>query len=77
MAENPSTVQSLIFAKSEFERRSSAVSWAKNHDFLFRDVDETGQSFRLRQRHPDDFDQKTLRTISLSKGVDAVIGRLK
>jgi len=70
------TEQTLIFSKSKFTKEE-AISWAKSHDFKYNSVRETSDSWRLRQRPPEDFDQSTFRTITLSEGISAVIGKLK
>jgi len=70
------TVQSLIFGKSKFSTATEAKKWAKDHDFRNDKVDETESSFRLRQREPSDFEEKSFRTIELKDGVKAVIGKL-
>lgn len=57
------TVPSLIFPKGEFTR-ATAISWAKEHDFKSDKVDETEDSFRLRQRNPGDFTPGSFRTIT-------------
>lgn len=70
------TVQTLIFSKDKFSQEE-ATSWASDHDFRADKVDETEDSFRLRQRDPSDFKENSFRTIELSSGVKAVIGKLK
>lgn len=47
-----SDVQSLIFRKENFTR-SQAVAWANEHGFKSGDVDETENTYRLRQFPPD------------------------
>lgn len=74
--ETTTTVQTLIFSKEKFSRQQ-AIDWAKEHDYRADKVDETENSFRLRQREPDDFQEGSFRTIELTEGVSAVIGRLK
>ena len=70
-------VQTLIFSKEKFETAEAAKAWAKAHDFRSDKVDETDESWRLRQRDPGDFQEGSFRTITLTEGVKAVIGRLK
>lgn len=65
-------VQSLIFEKDVFSR-AEAVKWAKDHDFSASGVDETENSYRMRQEDPGQF--KTMRTIKLTDGVKAVVGK--
>ena len=40
-------------------------------------VDETEESFRLRQRDPDDFVAGSLKTTTFAEGIQSVIGRLR
>jgi len=72
----PLKVQTLIFRRPLFTRKS-AVAWARTHDFRSNDVDETESSYRLRQRDPSRFVPGSFRTIRLSKGVQATLGRLR
>lgn len=69
-------VQSLIFSKDKFTVENSK-DWALDHDFKADKVDETSDSIRLRQKDPNDFLEDSFRTIELTDGVKAVIGRLK
>lgn len=74
----PSMVtQSLIFSKERFKTADAAKAGAKDHGFKSHAVDETEDSFRLRQREPSDFAEGSLRTITLTDGVQAVQGHLK
>lgn len=73
----PTTVQTLIFSKDNFESAASAKAWAKKHKYKFGSVDETGKSYRLRQVDPNLFKKDSFRTITLAEGVKAVIGRKK
>jgi len=73
----PTTIQTLIFLKEKFKTAEAAKKWAADHDFKSDKVDETKDSFRLRQKDPEDFDSNSFRTIDLEEGVKAVIGRLK
>lgn len=68
-------IQTLIFPKSKFKTAAEAKAWAKDKDFKSSKVDETGTSFRLRQKPPGKF--KRLRTIDLGDGVKAVGGEMK
>jgi hypothetical protein len=73
--EPPGTVaQTLIFDKKKFTREQ-AIRWAKGHNFKADKVDETENSYRLRQRAPGDFAR--MRTISITDGVQMVVGVLK
>lgn len=70
-------IQTLIFSKDVFETKDAAIKWAKDHDFsTAKGVDETETSFRIRQIEPSDFRSDTFRTIEITEGVKAVVGRL-
>lgn len=75
MAES-TTVQSLVFDKEQFTH-AAAEAWARGHGFKATKTDETESSYRLRQREPGDFVDGSFRTITLTDGVKAVVGRLK
>jgi HK97 family phage portal protein len=80
LKQQSTTVQSVIFSKSEGWTKVSAKKWAKDHGFK-TGVDETGTSYRMRQREPSEFIEGSMRTIILQdkpkKIVKAVIGKLK
>jgi HK97 family phage prohead protease len=77
LAQGSMTVQTLIFSKDKFSAET-AKAWAEKHGFKNSDVDaEPADSIRLRQRDPEEFDQETFRTIELTTGVQAVVGKLK
>jgi len=59
-----SKVQTLIFSKDAYKSADAARGWAKAHGFSSEKVDETGESFRLRQAAPGGFDR--MRTICLT-----------
>ena len=67
-------IQTLIFSKEKFTKKE-AINWAKDNNFKHGSIDETEESFRLRQRNPDDFIR--MRTIEIKKGIKAVGGPLK
>jgi hypothetical protein len=71
------TVQSLIFPKDKYKTAKECKDWAKKNNYKNNKVDETGDSFRLRQRDPGDFQPGSFRTIEFGKGIKAVIGKLK
>ncbi len=71
-AEPGSKVQSLIFDKSKYETAEDAKAWASDHGFSAEKVDETGDSFRIRQHDPGQFTR--IRTMELTTGVQATIG---
>lgn len=76
-AERPATVtQTLIFDKKKFGR-AEAIAWAKRNGKRFDKVDETEDSYRLRQREPGDFIADSFKTIDITDGVKAVVGHLK
>ena len=71
-------VQTLIFDKAVFTEEQ-ARAWAKDHDFKVSKVDETQDSFRIRQQQPGRFQANSFRTIEFMgvNGILAVIGRRK
>ncbi len=74
MISSPTSVQSLIFDNRAFEA-SDAMDWAIEHGFRADKIDETDNTFRLRQVSPSLFSPSSFRTISLRPGVQAVIGK--
>lgn len=70
------TIQTLIFDKERFDAKQ-AKAWAAKNDFSSEKIDTTGESHRLRQKDPGQFQDGSFRTKTLTEGVQAVIGRLK
>ncbi len=68
-------VQTLIFPKAKWDSVEACKEWAKDHDFRADKVDETEDSWRLRQRDPGDF--KRLRTICINPGPDTSVDDCK
>jgi len=66
-------VLSLSFSKDYFDR-TRAVQWAKDNGFSTRRVDETTDTYRLRQVGPGAGDLGSNRTVVLTEGVKAVMG---
>lgn len=81
--EEGTVIQSLILSKETFPTESEARAWVEENEFDASKVDETENSFRFRQRPPEDFkedafgDGETFRTIELVEGVQATVGLLK
>jgi phage I-like protein len=75
-SDSSTTIQTLIFDKSVFETEAEAREWAADHGFWSSKVDETDESFRLRQLAPSSFDEQSFRTIEIRRGIKAVIGKL-
>lgn len=69
-------IQTLIFDASKFNV-SEAKKWAADNGFHATKVDETQNSIRLRQHDPSEYADGSFRTISLTDGVKAVIGKPK
>jgi len=79
MVRAASTVKQTVIVKKGAgcaNSRQEATTHAKSHGKT-NTIRETGDSYRFRQRPPSDFDQKSFRTISVSKCVSYVIGKLK
>lgn len=70
-------IQTLIFSKKKFGTADEAKEWAKEHDFKTTKVDETGQSFRLRQHVPGLYGPRSFRTITVTDGIKGVVARRK
>lgn len=70
-------VQTLIFDKKVFKDRESAKKWAKDHGFSTNTIRETNKSYRIRQRPDADFKPESYKTLTFTKGVNAVVGYLK
>ncbi len=75
-AQQNMVVQSLIFDKDMFTE-DKAKQWALDHGFKADKVDATEDSYRLRQREPEEFDPDSFRTIAITEGVQAVVGKAK
>lgn len=60
--EDTTQVQSVVFDKSDWDL-DEARDWIVDHDFVDQGVDETGDSYRFRQRDPDSFTEDSFRTI--------------
>lgn len=77
--QDPTTVQTVILSKERFETKEEANAWIKENDFIIKEEapDETENSWRYRQREPEEFEEGSFRTIELTDGVKAVIGHLK
>lgn len=79
----PAVVQTLILSKDRFETAAEARRWiaqqnkSEDADFRSDKIDETDESFRFRQHRPGDFVGSSSRTIAITNGVKAVVGRLK
>lgn len=67
-------IQTLIFDKKKFKSSKECTKWASDHKFKSGKVDETGNSFRLRQKDPGSFKDGTLKTITITDGIKAVVG---
>lgn len=74
-------IQTLILDKKRFPTLADAKKWIKDNNFKIehkgKGPDETEASFRFRQRDPGDFQDGSFRTINITDGVKAVIGRPK
>ena len=79
----PFAVQSVLFRTSHFASRAAAEAKARKLGFrthIAYDPNRGGAHtayYRMRQRQPEEFQQKTFRTRRISPGIDLVVGRLK
>lgn len=76
-AQEKTEIQTLILSKKKFKTVKDASDWVRKHGFKVHKVDETKNSFRFRQKDPSEFKKGSLRTINLTAGVSAVVGRPK
>jgi HK97 family phage major capsid protein len=70
-------LQSVVVSKNVADTLAEAKKIVRDLDFRTGDVDETENSWRFRQRDPDDFDPDSFRTKEIKKGVTLVLGILK
>jgi hypothetical protein len=79
LIEKQMVLQTIILSKVRFETAAAAKKWITDHNFAVKAgaPDETGDSWRFRQREPGEFEPGTFRTISMTDGVKAVVGQLK
>lgn len=66
-------IQTLIFDKNKFTKADSRT-WAYEHGFRHRTIEETENSYRIRQENPENFKSDSFRTIELKEGIKSVIG---
>lgn len=67
--------QSIIFSKDNFTE-AQVIKWAKDHDKKFSKVDETENSFRLRQAEPNLFRDGSFKNKDIGDGVTLVLAKL-
>jgi len=73
------TLQTFIFDKDKFTQ-DQAKEWLKKEkkkdsDIKIPAADETEDSYRFRQKEPEDFKNKSFKTIPITTGVKGVIGK--
>lgn len=66
-------IQTLILNKSRFKNEAQAKDWVQHHDFNVSKTDEKEETYRFRQSDPKDYSEDSFRTITISRGVKAVI----
>lgn len=66
-------VQTILFDRTMFTP-AKAKAWLKAHDYKASKVDETPNQLRFRQFEPSSFELKKFRTITLTNGIQAVVG---
>lgn len=74
-SEDSMIVQSILFDKDKFSE-SEAKAWLESHDYSHGKVDETEENLRFRQKEPEAFEDGSFRTVELSTGIKAVMGKL-
>jgi len=68
-----SELQTIMFDRDYFNGHA-ARSWLKDHEFAAPKTDKTEKFLRYRQGEPQDFQKGSFRTITLTKGIKAVVG---
>jgi hypothetical protein len=74
-AVNSMIVQTFIFDKYHCYR-ADVISWLKKHHYR-TGLDEKSGTYRARQVDPGCFRKNSFRTIMITTGVKAVVGKLK
>lgn len=69
--------QTLVLSKKTFKTKESAAGWAADRNYSVTKMYETENSWSFRQRHPVKFQPNSFRTIDITTGAKAVVGRLK
>lgn len=67
-------IQTLIFDKAKYSK-GDARTWAYEHGFRHRNLDETENTYRIRQATPENFNKDSFRTIELKEGIKATIAK--
>lgn len=67
----PFEIQTLICPKDKWESLDAVKEWLRDHNYRTDKLDETEDSWRFRQRDPDDFER--LRTICINPGTDTAL----
>lgn len=75
-AKQSMVVQSVIISKTVAKSKKEAVKKVPD-GFKTSDIEETEQSWRFRQRDPDDFMPNSFRTKQIAPGVTLVLGKLR
>lgn len=68
-------VQGLVFAKEIYKAKSDVESWCFENGYGCEEVEETAGAWHVRQVDVDLFEAETMKTIMLSDGVQARIGK--
>jgi hypothetical protein len=69
-------IQSLIFDKAFYDQET-AIRYCKENGFKVDYMDDGANFITMGQRHSDDFDPTTLRKISITQGIDKMVGNLR
>ncbi len=68
-------IQSILFSRDKFSR-TQTIEWLKSHNKKHL-LDVKLKHYRARQVEPSRFISSTFRTITISPGVQMIIGKLK
>lgn len=75
-ASDSMVIQTILFSKEIYDKEKT-IAWCKAHNFKYGDIRETEDNWRSMQIPPEDFDESTFRTIDITKGIRAIVGKLK
>ena len=70
------TVQTLLMDKSRFPTKNDVRAWTKERGFKSDTIREVRNTWRVRQRAPEEFSQSSFKVSQMSRGVRSILGTL-
>lgn len=71
------SVQVVHALKDRFESAGEARQWCRENDFKSGTIEEGDDAYRFQQHAPASFEDGSLKSVVLTKGVKAMVGKLK